>query len=151
MKNQKLTLEIVKHIFKLNGLTEKENEILKNYQIQDLVVDQYSFPMFSCYASLDIKMIKIIVVDLSYSSKEYALFFNIHSLTQREWFGMDAFLNEDDLVLFKRYDKSWQDVEIKNQAQMIIGFEDLCNFPVGWRINEKISQEELKMIKEFLE
>jgi hypothetical protein len=151
MKNQKLTLEIVKHILKLNGLTEKENDILNNYRIQDLIIDQYSFPMFSCFISLDNGIIKIIVIDLSYHSKEYALFFNIHSFNQNEWIGIDAFLNGDDLAIFKRYDKSWQDVEIKTQAKIMIGFEDLCNFPRDWKINEKISQEELKMIKEFVE
>ena len=74
MKNQKLTFEIVKHIFKLNGLTEKENEILKVYQVEDLIIDEYSFPMFSCITFLKEKTIKIILVDLSYDQKEYALF-----------------------------------------------------------------------------
>ena len=146
MKNQKLTFEIVKHIFKLNGLTEKENEILKIYQIQDLIIEEYSFPMFSCIASLKEKTIKIILVDLSYDQKEYALFFNIS-----EWFGMDVIFGGDDFVLFKRYNASWQDVEMKTQAQIIIGFEDLCNFPIEWKKNEVISEEELKMIKEFVE
>ncbi len=150
MKNQKLTLEIVKYIFKLNGLNEKENDILNNYRVQDLIIDQYSFPMFSCFVSLDNKMIKIIVVDLSYYSKEYALFFNIYSSNQDEWFGMDAFLDEDDLALFKRYDKCWRDVEIKTQAKIMIGFEELCNYPNDWRKNEKILEEELKIIKEFI-
>lgn len=146
MKNQKLTLEIVKHIFKLNGLTEKENETLKSYQIKNLIIEEYSFPMFSCIASLKDKILKIILVDLSYDQKEYALFFNIS-----EWFGMDVIFGEDYFVLFKRYNGSWQDVEMKTQAQMIIGFEDLCNFPIDWKKNEEISKEEFKMIKEFVE
>lgn len=150
MKNQKLTFEIVKHIFKLNGLTEKENEILKIYQIQDLIIEECSFPMFSCFVVLDDKIIKIIVLDLSCENKEYSFFFNISESNSSEWFGMDLYFG-GDFALFKRYDKFWQDVEMKTQAQMIIGFEDLCNFPVEWKKNESISEEELKMIKEFVE
>ena len=154
MKNQKLTLEIVKHIFKLNGLSEKENDNLKKFQIQNLVIDEYSFPMYSCVAEFNsLKKIdskfsefKIILLDISYETKEYVLFFNFS-----EWFGMDVMYGGDNFVLFKKYTTSWQDVDMKVQAQMIIGFEDLCNFPIEWRINEKISEEELKMIKEFIE
>jgi len=161
MQNKELTYHLTKHIFKLligeSINSQNQFRLDKDFVLQiksENNVENVSIHTYAKEAIINDKFkILLIFLDMSYDGKdknieEYILLFK---LPESSWYGLDCSLNEDFAIFsIQNKDGRFSSSIMKEQLKIASGFEDLVQLCAKYEKIEKLSNDTVTVIQNFL-